>query len=117
MSRKRGVPIGSVWSRSDGRGTVRTGESARAGVAAAGGAGRGRETRGGVVTRLEDGRGAVGGVTFHSGYLSFPHLTPAMPMVSRRFLAWLLPCISACVPLPFDKGLPCHSAFSMICLP
>ena len=26
-------------------------------------------------------RGAVGGVTFHSGYLSFPRLTPATPMV------------------------------------
>ena len=61
MSRKRGVPIGSVWSRSDGNGTVRTGESARAGVAAAGGPGRGRGTRGGAVTRLEDDRGAPPG--------------------------------------------------------
>ena len=32
-------------------------------------------------------RGAVGGVTFHSGYLSFPHLTPTMTMVRGRFLA------------------------------
>ena len=32
-------------------------------------------------------RGAVGGVTLHSGYLSFPHLTPDMPMVRGRFLA------------------------------
>ena len=61
MSRKRGVPIGSAWSRSDGSGTVRTGESARAGVAAAVGADRGRGTRGGVVSRLEDGRGAPPG--------------------------------------------------------
>ena len=38
---------------------MRTGESARAGVAAAGGTGHGRGTRGGVVTRLEDGRGAL----------------------------------------------------------
>ena len=58
MSRKRGVPIGSAWSRSDGSGTVRTGESVRAEVAAAIGAGRGRGTRGGIVPRLEDGRGA-----------------------------------------------------------
>ena len=48
MSRKRGFPLGSAWSRSDGSGTMRTGESARAGVAAAGGAGRGRGTRGGL---------------------------------------------------------------------
>ena len=58
MSRKRGVPLGSAWSRSDGSGTVRTGESARTGVAAASGADRGRGTRGGVVTRLEDNRRA-----------------------------------------------------------
>ena len=32
-------------------------------------------------------RGAVGGVTFHPGYLSFPHLTPVMPTVRWRFLA------------------------------
>ena len=61
MSRSRGVPIGLVWSLSDGSGTVRTRESARAGVAAAGGAGRGRETRGRVEIRLEDGRGAPPG--------------------------------------------------------
>ena len=61
MSPKRGVPISSAWPRSDGSVTVRTGESARPGVAAAGGAGRGRGTRGGVVTRLEDGRGAPPG--------------------------------------------------------
>ena len=57
MSRKRGVPIGSALSRSDRIGTVRTGESARAGFAAAGGADRGRGTRGGVVTRLKDDEG------------------------------------------------------------
>ena len=57
MSRKRGVPTGSPRSWSDGSGTVGTGEAARAGAAAACGAGRGRGTRGGVVTRLEDGRG------------------------------------------------------------
>ena len=60
---------------------------------------------------------AVGGVTFHSGYLSFPHLTPAMPMIRGRFLALLFPCISACVPLPFDKGLPRRRASSVVCLP
>ena len=57
VSRKRGVPIGSVWSRSDGSGIAKTGGSARAGVAAAGG----RGTRGGVAPRLEDGRGAPPG--------------------------------------------------------
>ena len=31
-------------------------------------------------------RGAVGGVTYHSGYLSFPHLTPAMSTDRGRFL-------------------------------
>ena len=61
MSRKRGVPIGSTWSLSDGSGTVRTGKSARAGAAAASGADRGRATRDGVVTRQEDGRGAPPG--------------------------------------------------------
>ena len=51
----------SAWSRSNGNGTLRTGESVRAGVAAAGGAGRDRGTRGGVVPSLEDGRGAPPG--------------------------------------------------------
>ena len=65
-------------------------------------------------------RGAVGGVTFPSGYLSFPHLTPATPMVRGRFLAWLLPvlaCIRACVPVPVDRSLLCDRAFSVVCLP
>ena len=57
-SRKRGVPTGSARSRLDGIGTVGTGEAAGAGVAAVGGAGRGRETHGGVLARLVDGRGA-----------------------------------------------------------
>ena len=61
MSRKREVSIGSAWSRSDGNGTVPTGESAIEGVGAAGGAGRGRGTRGGVAPRLDDGRGAPPG--------------------------------------------------------
>ena len=61
MSRRRGVPIGSAWSWSDGRGTVRTGGSARVRVTAAAGAGCGRRARGGVVFRLEDGRGAPPG--------------------------------------------------------
>ena len=61
--------------------------------------------------------GAVGGVTFHSGYLSLPRLTSTVPTVRGRFLALLLPRIGACVPLPFDKGLPCHSVSSVICLP
>ena len=37
-----------------------------------------------------------------------------MPMAHGRFLAWLLPCIGACIPPSFDKGLPCHSAFSVV---
>ena len=61
MSRRRGVHIGSAWSWSDGSGTVRAGGSARVGVAASGGAGRGRRARGGVVTRLEEGRGGGAG--------------------------------------------------------
>ena len=60
MIRERGVPIRSAWSRSDGSGTAQTNESARAGVAAAGGAGRGRGTRDGVVPRLEWPRGPSG---------------------------------------------------------
>ena len=62
MSRKRGVPIGSAWSRSDGRGTVRTGGRQEQGsqrraepVAAV------RLATGLVATRLEDGRGAPPG--------------------------------------------------------
>ena len=43
---------------------MRTGGSARARVAAAGGAGCGRGTRGGVVPRLEDGRGSAGPESF-----------------------------------------------------
>ena len=62
MSRKGGVPVGSAWSRSDGSGTVRTDESARAGVAAAVGVGHGRGTRGGVLTLRVDGRGAPPGL-------------------------------------------------------
>ena len=61
MNRKKGVPIGSAWSWPDGSGTVRAGDSSQAGVAAAGGVGRGRGTRGGVVTRPEDGRGTPPG--------------------------------------------------------
>ena len=61
MSLKRGVPIGSAWSRSDDISTAGTGGAARAGVAAVDGVGRRRGTRGGVVTRLEDGRGAPPG--------------------------------------------------------
>ena len=61
MSRARGVPIGSACSRSNGSDTVRTGESAKAGVAAAVGDGRGCGTRAGIVPRLEDGREAPPG--------------------------------------------------------
>ena len=61
VSRKRGVPTGSAPSRSDGIGTVGTDEAAGAGVAAVGGPGRGRETRGGVLARLADGRGVPPG--------------------------------------------------------
>ena len=34
-----------------------------------------------------------------------------MPVVRGRCSAGLLPCINACVPLPFGEGVPCHSAF------
>ena len=61
ISRKKGVPTGSARSRSDGIGTVGTDEAAGAGVAAVGGTGRGRKTRGGVLARLADGRGAPPG--------------------------------------------------------
>ena len=61
VSRKRGVPAGSVRSRSDGIGTVGTSEAAGAGVAAVGVVGHGRGTRGGVIARLADGRGAPPG--------------------------------------------------------
>ena len=54
LSRKRRVPTASARSRSDVIGTVETGEAARAGVAAVGGADRGRGTRGGLLARLED---------------------------------------------------------------
>ena len=61
MSRTTGVSMGFARSRSDGSVTVRIGESTKAGVAAAGGAGRGRGIRGVVVTCPEDGRGAPPG--------------------------------------------------------
>ena len=61
VSRKAEDPTGSARSRSDGIGTVGTGEGLGAGVAAEGGAGGGRETRGGFVARLTDIRGAVPG--------------------------------------------------------
>ena len=61
VSRNTGVPTGSARSRSDGIGTVETGEAAGAGVAAVGGAIRGRRTRGGVLSRLADGREAPPG--------------------------------------------------------
>ena len=60
-SRKRGVPTGSARPRSDGISTVGTGEAAGAGVTAVGWAGRGRGTRGGVLARLAEGRGAPPG--------------------------------------------------------
>ena len=59
--RKRGVPTASAQSRSDGIGTVGTDEAVGARVAAVGGPGRGRGTRGGVLARLADGRGAPPG--------------------------------------------------------
>ena len=55
------MPTGSAPTRSDGIGTVGTGEAAGAGVAAVGGPGRGRGARGGVLARLADGRGAPPG--------------------------------------------------------
>ena len=59
--RNIGVPIDSVRSRSDGIGTAGTGEAAGAGVAAVDRVGRGRGTRGGVLTVRADGRGAAPG--------------------------------------------------------
>ena len=57
-SRTIGVPIGSARSRSDGIGTVGTEEAAGAGVAAVDEIGRGRGTRGEVLTLRADGQGA-----------------------------------------------------------
>ena len=45
-----GVPTDSAQSRSEGMGTVGTGEAAGAGVEAADGAGRGRGSRGGGIS-------------------------------------------------------------------
>ena len=56
--RNIGVPIGSARSRSDGIGTVDTGEAAGTGVAAVDRVGLGRGTRDGVLTLRVDGRGA-----------------------------------------------------------
>ena len=61
MSRKRGVPIGSAWSRSDGISTAGIEGAAGAGVAANDGVGCDRGTRGGVLTLRADGRGAPPG--------------------------------------------------------
>ena len=61
MSRKRGVPIGSAWSRSDDISTTGTGGAAGAGVAAVDGVGRGRGTRDVVLTLRADGQEAPPG--------------------------------------------------------
>ena len=61
VSRKRGVSTGSARSRSDGIGTVGTGEAAGAGVAAVGGPGRGRgNSRRGVSPPGKWSRGPAG---------------------------------------------------------
>ena len=67
VSRNRGVPTGSARSRSDGIGTVGTGEAAGAGVVEVDGAGRGCGTPGGVVARQADSRGPPPGPN-HSRY-------------------------------------------------
>ena len=66
MSRRRGVSIGSAWSRSDEISTAGTGGAAGAGVTVVDGVGRGRGTRDRFGTRLEDGRGAPPGPTSYS---------------------------------------------------
>ena len=55
------VPTGSARSRPDGMGTVRAGEAAGAGAVATARGGHGRGTRGGVIVRRVDGRGAPTG--------------------------------------------------------
>ena len=57
--RNIGVPIGSARSRSDRIDTLETGEAAGGGITAVDGVGRGRGTRGGVLTLREDDRGAA----------------------------------------------------------
>ena len=57
-SLKRGVHTGSARSRPDGMGTVGAGEAAGAGAVTTARGGRGRGTRGGVLARRVDRRGA-----------------------------------------------------------
>ena len=68
-------------SRSEGIGTVGTGEAARAGVPAVGGADRGRGTRGGTLARLADSRGAPPGPKPQS---AAGGAVPAVVAVRRR---------------------------------
>ena len=56
-SLKTGVPAGSARSRSDGMGTVGTGEDAGAGTVTKARGARVRATRGGVLAHQADGRG------------------------------------------------------------
>ena len=81
VSRKRGVPTGSARSPSDGIGTVGTGEEAGTGVAAVGGAGLGRGTRGGVLARRENSRGALPG---SKPYSTAGGAVPAAVAIRRR---------------------------------
>ena len=61
----------------------------------------------------------VGGVTFHSGYVCVVSLSnPRHANGLREVFGVTSPLyFIAFVPLPFDKGLPCHSAFSVVCWP
>ena len=56
-------------------------------------------------------RGAAGSVTLRLRYLLFPHLPPRRAGGLREIFGMTSHCLSACVPLHFDEGLPCHSAF------
>ena len=62
-SLKRGAPEGSARSRPDGIGTVGGGEAAGAGAVTTAIGGHGRGTRGGLLVRRADGRGAPPGPT------------------------------------------------------
>ena len=87
-SRTIGVPTGSARSRPDGIGIVRAGEVAGAGAVATARGGRGRGSRGGVIVRRADGRGAPPGP---NPYSTAGGLAPAVMAVLRRVRVGMRP--------------------------
>ena len=85
---KRGIPTGSVRSRSDGMDTVRAGEAAGAGAVTTARGSHGRGTCGGVLARRANGREAPPGPEPLS---TAGGAAPAAAAVRRRVRVEMLP--------------------------